>query len=138
MRTIPRTSVIGFCALIALLAGSSPAFPQTQDCYGWSTPVVLEGFILDGVVPGPPEFESVRRGDAAGTAVFLWLSAPICVGGDDAGAEPIAAIELVQLACSGRQVTRQMRGERVQLKGELFPAHTGYHWTDALLACPTE
>ena len=135
-----RMGVIGSCgALVALLAGSSPAFPQTQDCYGWSSPVVLEGFILEGVVPGPPEFESVRRGDAAGTAVFLWLSAPICVGGDDAtGAEPTAAIELVQLACSDGQVTREMRGERVELKGELFPAHTGYHWTDALLACPTE
>ena len=139
MGIIRPKRALGSYTLVALLAGSSPAFPQSQDCYDWWTPVVLEGFILEGVVPGPPEFESVRRGDMAGSATFLWLSAPICVrAGDAEGHVPIPAIELLHLVCSEGQVTPEMRGERVQLEGKLFPAETRYHRTDALLACATE
>jgi hypothetical protein len=50
--------------------------------------------------------------------------------------EEVADIGLVQAACSERQVTREMRGERVQLKAAPFSAHAECH--RSLLASPTE
>lgn len=125
-----------FIAIVLALLGSGVAQAQDPVCLSWDQPVTLRGYIIDGVFPGPPEYESVNRGDARYTAQFLYLDAPICVSGSEAPeAEPIASTELVQLACSETQVTAEMRGQTAVLSGKLFAQHTGYHRTPALLQC---
>lgn len=116
---------------VASVAG--PAAADDRQCLGWDRPVVLEGFVIDGIFPGPPEFESVEGGDARLDARLLYLTEPVCVSGPDAmDAEPVAATELVQLACGERPLPE---GEIVRLAGTLFSAHTGYHRTPAMLQC---
>jgi hypothetical protein len=103
-----------------------------QECLQWG-PAELSGFVIEGVYPGPPEFESTAQGDQSLTATLLHLSAPICVAGKSDLAEgPVEATELIQLACD---TTGLARGERVTLRGELYPRHTGYHVTPVLLDC---
>lgn len=93
----------------------------------------MTGFLVDGVFPGPPEYESVADGDMAVQARMLFLDEPICVTGPNGeDAEPIEAIELVQITC---EMADEKLGQTVQLAGTLFPAHTGYHRTRAVLDC---
>lgn len=114
-----------------LLAGTGPA--MAADCMSWDEPVEMSGFLVDGVFPGPPEYESVSGGDMALQARMLFLDEPVCISGTNSeDAEPIDAIELVQITC---EMADERRGETVSIKGKLFPAHTGYHRTAAVLDC---
>lgn len=128
---IPFTPSLASAGILIALVVPAPA----QDgCLSWDRTVTLEGYILDGVFPGPPEFEDVETGDARLEASLLYLAEPVCVSGDDAlDAEPVEATELVQLACPEAAISA--RGRLVALTGTLFSAHTGYHRTPALLQC---
>lgn len=123
------------CAWLLTAAGLlvADATATAADCLSWDKPVELTGFLLDGVFPGPPEYESVAHGDAALHARLLYLDEPVCVSGANGeDAEPIEATELVQITC---QIADDKLGQSVSIKGTLFPAHTGYHRTPALLDC---
>ena len=93
--------------------------------------------IFSGEVPGQPDFESVSSGDQELTATFLLLRQPICIDGNgDPEQAPISSTQVLQLACSPEEHPElARRGDLIRLEGELFPAHTGYHWTEALLQC---
>lgn len=114
-----------------LLLGTVPSFAE-QQCLRWG-PVELTGFLIEGVYPGPPEYTKVADGDAALRSTLLHLPNPVCIEGEnELSDERIAATELVQVACD---VKKRPRGEQITLQGELFPRHTGYHVTSALLDC---
>ena len=122
---------LALAGIVTMLA--APAHAQ-DGCLWWNQTVTLEGYILDGVFPGPPEFEDVEAGDARLEASLLYLVEPVCVEGDDElEAEPVDATELIQLACPEAEISA--RGKLVTLTGTLFSAHTGYHRTPALLQC---
>jgi hypothetical protein len=118
-----------------LLANASPAL--AQECVGWGEPVELSGILVEGVYPGPPEYESVAKGDAAYTALMLHLRVPICVReGENAEMVPhISATDLVQLACDKKEIARLKKGELTHVRGTLFVSHSGYHVTQAVLEC---
>lgn len=118
-----------------LLANASPVL--AQECVEWGEPIELSGFLVEGVYPGPPEYESVAKGDEALSAIMLHLRNPICVNeGADKELEPaLASTELVQLACDEKAQSRFRDGELNTVAGSLFAAHTGYHVTPALLSC---
>lgn len=123
--------VLGAAILMVL---STPA--MAQECARWGEPAELSGILVEGIYPGPPEYESVERGDAAYTALLLHLTTPICVSeGFEPGEPAIESTELVQLACSPKRISRLKSGERITVSGTLFSAHTGYHVTPALLDC---
>lgn len=132
-RIISWATHIIAAAGMALFA-SAPVYATGDDCLGWDKPVTLEGFIIEGTFPGPPEYESVASGDAELQATLLYLSEPVCLPADpDMDVEAIAATELIQLACPDAMIST--RGETITLQGKLFAAHTGYHVTPALLSC---
>ena len=124
-----------FVGAALLLANASPVL--AQECVGWGEPVELAGIPVTGVYPGPPEYESVAKGDAAYSALMLHLRQPICVNaGANAEMEPhISEIELIQLACDKKVLGRITEGDVNTVAGTLFPAHTGYHVTQAVLQC---
>jgi len=67
--------------LVALLAAapaapSGPCLPITEAQDG---PVTLSGQLERHVYPGPPNYESIRRGDRAETAYILVLDRPVCL-----------------------------------------------------------
>ena len=122
------------CLALAVLVGPTlPTFADESACAGWSLPVPLKGFLVEGVFPGPPEFASLAEGDAAYTAQFLYLSQPICVVADPVmGTPALTDVDMVQLACAD---TPLVPGQEVSVTGTLFAPHSGYHRAQVLLAC---
>ena len=102
-----------------------------------------EGTTLTGKVsrvtfPGPPNFESVKKGDAAEVTYVLHLATPICV---DANAEndfddAEKDVTDVQLALSSEQVAAvrgALKRGTLTVTGTLFHANTGHHHTAVLM-----
>ncbi|MBE7731513.1 hypothetical protein [Devosia faecipullorum] len=123
-----------FLGSVALLGTNVPVL--AQDCAEWGQDIELTGIVVEGLYPGPPEFESVAGGDAAIDTLMLHLETPICVNGsDELETDALDFSELVQLACDYKQITKFPRGEWINVSGRLFSAHTAYHVTPALLQC---
>jgi hypothetical protein len=114
------------------------AAPAHADCLSYAGRVELDGMLVRRVYPGPPNYESVARGDRAETAWLLRLSRPACVAADarDPGGINLAVEDLreVQLVLTPEQLRRARAGQRVALSGALFGAHTGHHRTPVLLS----
>ncbi|MEA3031526.1 MAG: hypothetical protein QOJ53_592 [Sphingomonadales bacterium] len=100
------------------------------DLRGPGSEVSLRGRLTLETFPGPPNYESVRRGDAAEHAYILEMERDICI--DDGGefADPEERFRHVQLY-SARRPQRQLlsaaRGQWVRVRGAGFGAHTGHH-----------
>src|ERR1700737_3235859 len=110
-------------------AGFWPALVAGQ-CLEYEPKVVsLSGTLARETHPGPPNYESIRRGDKPETIWILRLSKPICVPGvDDISIREDNQTE-VQLALEPEQFKKYRRliGQRVVVTGKLFHAHTGHH-----------
>ncbi|MEO3387619.1 DUF4431 domain-containing protein [Mesorhizobium sp. CAU 1741] len=130
-----RLAVGVISAVASLLAAGKAMAGAPGSCLKWDGPATLEGYVVEGIFPGPPGYEDIANGDMELHAEMLYLLEPICVDGPDAmDAEPVESTELVQLACSGMPLS-QMRGRVVSFNGSLFSQHTGYHRTPVLLLC---
>lgn len=110
------------------------ARPAASACHDWPAHVTLSGVIAERMFPGPPNWESIDDGDAALTAIFLDLDAPICLRNgdwelDQEDIDGLAAIHLVP----GDFAPMLRTGLRVQVSGTFMESHTGYHQTPALL-----
>ena len=118
--------------LLFLLAAAQPAYSPAPDCIDirGGREVVLAGRLTLRAFPGPPNYKSVRRGDAAEHAYILELARDICV--DDGGefTDPVERFHHVQLYSMRRPVRARLsagRGHRVRVRGEGFGAHTAHH-----------
>ena len=100
--------------------------------------VALRGVIRRVTFPGPPNYESVARGDAAETCWLLELDRVACMDAtpnDEINAAQ-SNIRRVQLVLDGEHdysQYRQLVGEHVEAMGYLFAGHTGHHHTEVLL-----
>lgn len=99
--------------------------------------VTLTGKLSSHIFPGPPNYESIKRGDEKERAIILTIAAPICVnGGGDAVDEPennIRDLQLVITKPPDWQIVERRLGKRVTVVGTLFHAHTGHHRTKVLI-----
>ena len=124
--------------LIVLLTASAWTVPAVaQDCLTYEPDkVVLPGTIRRHTFPGPPNYESVARGDAREDVWVLRLSKPICVSAS-ADWERESNVTDVQLVLAeGQKQYDQYRpflGKSVAVSGTLFQGHTGHHHTRVLL-----
>jgi hypothetical protein len=119
--------------LAAFLALAAPA-AAAQACLdvrgGQDRPVTLTGRLERHVYPGPPNYESIRRGDRAEPAYILVLDRPICI--DDGGefGNPRGPFGRVHLYTSQDPLWPRLRaaiGHRILVSGRGFAAHTGHH-----------
>jgi hypothetical protein len=98
--------------------------------------VTLTGRVSSHVFPGPPNYESIKRGDRKETAIILTLAAPICVeGSDDPTDRPEDNVRDLQLLINKPadwKVVDERLGKRVTVTGHLFHATTGHHRTKVL------
>ncbi len=97
--------------------------------------VTLSGTLVRETHAGPPNYESIRRGDKAETIWVVRLSKPICVTGtDDINVREDNQRE-VQLVLEPEQFKkyRKLIGHRVIATGSLFHSHTGHHHKQLLL-----
>jgi hypothetical protein len=100
--------------------------------------VKLDGTLIRKTFPGPPNYESVKKGDTPETYWLLNLFHPICVSKDER--EPdlnpeqtgVGVIQLVVDPLLYKTHSRLI-GKRVVTTGTLFGSHTGHHHAPVLL-----
>jgi len=116
--------------------------PQTQ-CLSYEPAVVsLSGTLVRKTFPGPPNYESVKKGDRPETSWFLDLSEGVCV--NESKTEPDlnpeqTGIREIQLVIKPEQYQQHkgLVGRKVLATGTLFGEHTGHHHTPVLLTVRT-
>jgi hypothetical protein len=112
---------------------------HAQQCLRYGPALVsFSGVLRSQVFPGPPNYESIRRGDRKETAIILKLSATSCVTGnegDDLNVSEtgIRDVQLVVTKDSDWKTVRRLIGKRAKVTGTLFHAHTGHHRTKVLI-----
>lgn len=119
---------------MAIAAASGQAGPSLNPCIHYDTDTVsLTGRLSRETLPGPPNYESVRRGDAPETGFYLTLPAPVCtMDGATRDLDSITKLQLV-LDSAGYARLRPSLGTTATVRGTLFAAVTGHHHTPALV-----
>jgi len=113
------------------------AYALAQGCLSYDVAgAQLTGTISKKTFPGPPNYESVRRGDKPETYWILHLARPICTtaGRDDDAESNVTGIQLI-LTPKQYALYRKFVGGRARVKvtGKLSHAITGHHHTQVLL-----
>ena len=117
--------------------------PTQSQCLSYEPAVVtLSGTLVSKTFPGPPNYESVKKGDRPETSWFLDLPESVCV--NESETEPDlnpkqSGIHEIQLVLQPEQYQRHkgMVGRKVLATGTLFGEHTGHHDTPVLLTVRT-
>jgi hypothetical protein len=116
--------------LLLLLAGFCVS-ANGQKCSEYGPNVSLTGTLRSHVFPGPPNYESIRRGDRKETAIILTLMARACTTGSDPRFDipetNIREMQLVVTKDAHWETIHRLMGKRVIVTGTLFHAHTGHH-----------
>ena len=130
-------------AVLTLLFSSSLSsnVKPPQGCLSYEpAALTLSGKITRKTFAGPPNYESIKRGDEPETYWILRLARPICVNADKnmpGGAGLEKNVSDMQLVFSdGSQYVRRkgLLGKQVIVSGKLSHAITGHHHTNVLLA----
>jgi hypothetical protein len=105
------------------------------------TEVTLAGTLIRKTFPGPPEFQSVRKGDRPETYWLLVLASPVCVGEDksDPASPAQEDIRRIQLVVN-EEIYKKYKGlvgKRIVVTGTLFGAITAHHYTPVVLTVST-
>lgn len=108
-------------------------------CLSYEPKVVkVVGVLTPKTFPGPPNYESIRKGDRAETDWLVELHSPVCVAEDKAdpdlnpSQDRVIEMQLV-LDPSAYKTYKRLIGKDVIVSGTLFGAHTGHHHTPVLV-----
>jgi hypothetical protein len=98
----------------------------------------LTGTIEIQTFPGPPNWESIAKGDEIERGWYLRLDRPIDVmpGPDSniANTEPEKDVRIVQIAIGNDHIWKELHdGRRCELRGPLFHRLTGHHHARVLI-----
>ncbi len=126
--------------LLMLLLASSAASGGSGACLSYGPAEVrLTGKIRIRTFPGPPNYESVKKGDTPEVTWVLHLARPVCVrrGQDnefDVAERNVTDVQLVLEPGQYTQWRKLARGRvPVAVTGTLFHSHTGHHHTPILI-----
>ena len=119
-------------SLLAIAPGMA-----AEPCLNYEPRVVqLIGTMRRQAFPGPPNYESVKHGDALEVYWLLQLPARICVvasAAEDPLNEPETGVVALQMLVQDYPGYRHLLGKRVKVTGTLFHAVTGHHHTRVLI-----
>ena len=133
-------------SLVILVAGGAPApaRPGVADsCYHYRPAAVsLTGRLIQRTLPGPPNYQSIARGDRPQVVDLLILDAPICTIPDYKDSPNTDAFQgqdtiQVRRAESTWREVRRLSGKRVVVKGTLAEWALGPDRTPVVID-PTE
>ena len=138
MKSIYAAVLYLCCASVACLGQTAAPPQEPQNCLHYLDPTYhLSGTLIKKIYPGPPEYESVRKGDQPELFWLLVLPYPICVVGNAADGEATeTGVRRMQLIVNSEEVydTHQsMLGKQVVITGTLFPGSTVHHRTPVLI-----
>jgi len=135
--------VSSFVVLVAA-GGRAPARPGVADsCYHYRPAAVsLTGRLIQRTLPGPPNYQSIARGDRPQVVDLLILEAPICTIPDYKDSPNTDAFQgqdtiQVRRAESTWREVRRLSGKRVVVKGTLAEWALGPDRTPVVID-PTE
>ncbi|HZI22133.1 MAG TPA: DUF4431 domain-containing protein [Gemmatimonadales bacterium] len=125
---------------ILVLLASAPAGAGVVDsCYHYAPTVVsLTGRLMQRTMPGPPHYDSFRRGDRPEVVDFLILDAPICTIPDYKDSPNTDAfqrqdtLQVRKQDATWREV-RRLTGQRVTVTGTLVEWALGRDRTPVVL-----
>ncbi len=109
--------------------------------------VKLSGVIDLELFPGPPNYENIKKGDAAENIIFLKLDKPVDVvpaaGDKNELSVPEHNLNIIQVALMDEKDWNIVKeGEHMCIEGALFHEHTAHHHATVLIsvqkiaACP--
>jgi hypothetical protein len=130
-----RGRLFPFLLLLLIFPGYADA--QLEGCLSYDPAVVkLAGTISKKTFPGPPNYESIRKGDQPETYRVLHLASPICTtaSGDNEAESGVTDLQLI-LTRKQYALSKKFAGRRVRMTvtGKLSHAITGHHHTPVLL-----
>jgi hypothetical protein len=120
--------------IVLFTALSAAALEYSCLQYG---PIQIAGTIVQHTYAGPPDYESVTKGDAPRTVWILQLDERICVEANRS--YPREPIQLeIELALTPEQYQRyrQLLGRKVRVTGEL--KHGGANYQKRLVIAPSD
>ena len=132
-------SLFARLSLLVFLLAAGFSNASGQNCLEYGPVVSLTGRLSSRVFAGPPNYESIKRGDRKETAIILTLAAPACITANDSAntfdvAETdIRAVQLVITTPEHWKALKRLRSKPVVVTGTLFHAHTGHHRTKILI-----
>lgn len=140
----PSTLPICFIVFFAiLLASPQLALARLRTgCLSYEPAVVrLKGTLVRQAYPGPPNYESIRKGDRPEIAWFVKLTQPVCMNPDptdetdfNLAYSNVRRIHLVILNETIYKPNQKfVAGERVMVIGTLFGKFTPHHHSPVLM-----
>lgn len=122
-------------SLLLLTAFSAQA--AAQDCLSYDTDSVrLTGTISRKTFPGPPNYESIRKGDKPETYWILHLAKPVCTkaSADNDAESNVTDIQLILPPKAYARFKKFVdKKDGLVVIGKLMHAITGHHHTPVLM-----
>jgi hypothetical protein len=124
--------------LTACAAVTHPGEVRAQRSVHYEPEIVeLEGKLVVQSKYGPPNFGEQPKTDQKVKLPVLVLKTPVNVlpiQDDGINTEPVYRVRQIQLSFAvGETDHKKLIGKNVVVKGTLFRAHTGHHYTDVVL-----
>lgn len=123
--------VVASAALLAIQPTGSVAEPRAKECLdlrGTATAAV-SGVLTTQLFAGPPNYESIAKGDAEEQGFLLELPGRMCAD-DGEFISPDESFDRVHVTAGDGVVLGVLKaavGRTVTVRGEAFGAHTGHH-----------
>jgi len=131
-----RTLLGLLLVLLATPVAQVPRRRQGATCLSYEPDTVsLTGTVRRHTFPGPPNYESIGKGDEPEPGFYLHMARPVCTIGRDDVDVAARGVRLVQLVLdsAGYARLRPLLGRPVTLRGTLFHAFSGHHHAALLL-----
>jgi hypothetical protein len=119
---------------IVLFNLALPALALEYSCLQYG-PIEIAGTIVRHTYAGPPDYESVTKGDEPRTVWVLQLDQRVCVDANNRYPREVIQLE-IELALTPQQFQqyRGLLGQRVRVSGEL--KHGGANYQKRLVIAP--
>lgn len=122
--------------VLALFSGVPPAAALEYSCLQYG-PIQIAGMIVRQTHAGPPDYESVTKGDEPRTVWILQLDQRVCVDANTQyPSEPIQLEIELALTPAQYQQYRALLGQKVKVTGEL--RHGGANYQKRLVIAASD
>jgi len=125
--------------LAVVVAGAPGQSHRADSCYHYKPAVVaLTGRLIQRTLPGPPNYQSIARGDRPDIVDFLILDAPICTIADYKDSPNTDVFRgqdtiHVRRAEATWHDVRRLTGQRVTVRGTLAEWGRGTYRTPVVI-----